>query len=115
RSATFRRQVLRIAVAPYVSVRLQAAPTPLPREVRAKTEFAHKDGRIVANIDITPLDNDVELIAHELEHVIEQLDDIVLAAQAARPNTGVRASGTTGVFETKRATRIGQKVAQEVP
>ena len=114
RSATFRGQVLRIATAPYLSVHLQAAPTALPREMRAKTAFARKDGRMIANIDITPLDNDVELIAHEIEHVVEQLDDIDLAAQAARPNTGVRASRTSGVFETTRATRIGQKVAQEV-
>jgi hypothetical protein len=114
RSATFRRQVLRIAMAPHLTVRLEVAGTPWPKSVRAKTEFARKDGRLTANIDITPQNGDVELIAHELEHVIEQLDDVDLAAQAARAHTGVRTSGTAGVvFETTRATQIGKKVAQE--
>jgi hypothetical protein len=115
RSATFRRQVLRIAMAPSLRVRLEVAGTPWLKTLPAKTEFARKDGRLVVDIDITPLNKEVELIAHELEHVIEQLDDVDLAAQAARAHTGVRTSGTAGViYETTRAIRIGKKVAQEV-
>jgi hypothetical protein len=57
----------------------------------------------------------VELIAHELEHVIEQLDQIDLASLAALRDTGVRhAQGEGVVFETARATQVGLKVTREV-
>ena len=45
-----------------------------------------------------------ELIAHEFEHVIEQLDGVDLAAHAALPHTGVTSIGhSTDIFETMRA------------
>lgn len=115
RSPTFRRQLLRIAGVPQLIVQLQTV-RPWTREARATTEFIRKlDGRFVARIDISPMDNDVELIAHELEHVIEQLDEIDLAAKAARANSGVRRSTTSGtLFETTRAAHIGLQVAHEV-
>jgi hypothetical protein len=55
----------------------------------------------------------VELVAHELEHVIEQLDRIDLPSKAALPDSGVH-SLAGNMFETTRATRVGLKVAQEV-
>ena len=46
---------------------------------------------------IPPVDDHVELIAHELEHVIEQLDDIDLRTLAKVPSSGVQAlRGTRG-------------------
>lgn len=56
---------------------------------------------------------DVESLAHELEHIIEQLDGVDLAAQARRPYTGVTAIGAAA-FETERAQRTGRCVADEV-
>lgn len=52
----------------------------------------------------------VELIAHELEHVIEQLDEVELVASERH---GVRETGA-GLFETSRAIYIGRKVWREV-
>ena len=116
RSPTFRRQVLRVAGAQQLTVQLRTAPPPWPHGVRAITQFVRNaNGQLSASIDITPMNNDVELIAHELEHVIEQLDDVDLSAKAGRPNSGVRATTEGGVlFETTRAARVGIQVSQEV-
>ena len=55
----------------------------------------------------------VELIAHELEHVLEQLDDVNLTQLAQGP--GVSSYGHEGSrsFETARARQIGLDVAAE--
>jgi len=53
--------------------------------------------------------------SHEIEHVIEQLDDVDLAAQARLPDTGVHSvSADSHVYETARALRVGLKVTEEV-
>jgi hypothetical protein len=54
----------------------------------------------------------MELLAHELEHIIEQLDGIDLAAKAAVARSGVREC-VDGSFETSRAVRVGTLVALE--
>ena len=60
-------------------------------------------------------DDDVELIAHEMEHVIEQLDEIDLPSLADLPDTGVHHTLSAGVtFETSRAAQTGLRVAREV-
>ena len=56
-----------------------------------------------------------ELIAHEFEHIIEQLDGVDLAAHAAQRHTGVFAIGhRRDIFETMRAKRAGRKVVSEL-
>jgi hypothetical protein len=66
-------------------------------------------------IYLSRLDDPVELIAHELEHVIEQLDHVDLPSRAALPGTGVRRTvSPDGAFETTRASQTGLRVAQEV-
>ena len=56
-----------------------------------------------------------ELIAHEFEHIIEQLDGVDLAAHAAQRHTGVTAIGHRhDIFETMRAKRAGLKVVSEL-
>jgi len=115
RSQTFRRQCQRIAHAPHVTVALQRARLPMPGGVRARTQMVRADAGMYAAIHIPALDDDVELIAHEVEHIIEQLDEIDLAAAASRTNTGVVASAKDQpVFETRRATQVGLNVAREV-
>ena len=55
----------------------------------------------------------IELIAHEFEHIIEQLDGLDLSRLARlAPAT----AWTTGrvMFETQRATQMGRVVAAEV-
>jgi hypothetical protein len=116
RSPTFRRQMLRIAAATQLTVRLQSAPPSSHPGLRATTEFVRKaNGKLLANVDIVWSSNGVELIAHELEHIIEQLDGVDLVGKASRPNSGVYATGDGGdLFETTRAKRVGLQVAREV-
>ncbi len=63
---------------------------------------------------VTVPHGDVEMIAHELEHIIEQLDEVDLAQKARRSRSGVRATdGGRSVFETTRALHVGLRVVQE--
>jgi hypothetical protein len=116
RSPTFRRQCARIAQAPRMLVVLQWFQPRSSDHARARTVLSRtRDGRDLATVAIRTLDDPVELIAHELEHVIEQLDGVDLAAQLRRHDSGVYATGDSGgVFETTRAKRIGVQVAREV-
>jgi hypothetical protein len=72
-----------------------------------------RDGVLYAEIQIAPLNDHVELIAHEIEHVIEQLDGVDLTLHASL--RGAAASRTDdGAFETIRAVRTGLAVTREV-
>jgi hypothetical protein len=111
RSPTFRGQLLRIATAPRLTIDLDVVPHIVG--ARAVTRMVrHADG-LAARAQVSQFDDVVELIAHELEHVIEQIDGVDLAADAGQPGSGVRATGPM-TFETVRAKRIGVIVAQEV-
>jgi hypothetical protein len=115
-SATFRRQCVRIEGEPRLTIELRIATSPSRADIRAKTEITrHPRGHLRAAIEIFPLHNNVELIAHEIEHVIEQLDEVDLASRARLPGTGVHSlSAESNVFETTRAVRVGLKVTEEV-
>lgn len=116
RSATFRRQCLRIAHTPDLVVQLESRRIAVTgSHVRAETRITRQGGRMTAIIQLLRLDDPVELIAHEIEHVIEQLDGVDLHARAAATDGGVRVrTGDDPVFETTRATRAGLLVAAEV-
>ena len=116
RSATFRRQCLRIAHAADLVVQLESRRVSAgARDVRAETRITRAGGRVTATIQLLSLDDPVELIAHEIEHIIEQLDGVDLHARAAVTDSGVRLrAGRQPVFETTRATRVGLAVAAEV-
>jgi hypothetical protein len=110
RSAMFRRQCLRLAAASDLSVAVRIMH-PLTGGPRARTQISRVEDRLVAAVEINPLGDFTELLAHELEHVIEQLDGIDLAIKASVANSGVR-SCVDG-FETSRAVRVGSLVALE--
>jgi hypothetical protein len=112
RSPMFRRQCLRLAAAPHLAVVVRMLH-PFAAGPHARTQISQTaDGRVVAAVEINPLGDFTELLAHELEHVIEQLDGIDLKAKAAVAESGVRNS-VGGTFETSRAVRIGSVVAFE--
>jgi hypothetical protein len=113
RSPTFRRQCVRLAHAPEVAILLQTLHPYAPGDARARTTIAREAGnRLVATVAIRALDDLPELIAHEIEHVIEQIDGVDLRVQSLLPGTGVR-SCRDGSFETIRAVRVGVRVAEE--
>jgi Tol biopolymer transport system component len=89
-------------------------PEDLPRRPssRARTVLARKDSSLVsANVYLTPSLDAPELIAHELEHILEQLDGVDLQAQAG--NDAVW-KADDGAFETRRAIEAGRRVAREI-
>ena len=114
-SATFRRQCLRIAQAPHMTVRVEPVNGAMPRGMRAHMRILRHGSQRFALVEIPPLDDAVELIAHEIEHVVEQLDGVDLRSHAARSNSSVRIFGADETkFETKRARLVGLLVAEEV-
>lgn len=112
RSPMFRRQCLRLTAAPHLTVVVRMLH-PLAGGARARSTISPVDDRrIAAVVEINPLGDFMELFAHELEHVIEQLDGIDLAAKASVARSGVRGC-VDGSFETSRAVRVGATVAVE--
>jgi hypothetical protein len=114
RSPTFRRQCRRIAAADGVAIVLRHSLTPESR-FRATTRLITTSEGLVAYVNLsgTGGHDPVELIAHELEHVIERLDGVDLRRLADLPRTRVHVRDG-GAFETLRAQRTGLLVAREV-
>ncbi len=110
-SPTFRRQCQRLMDPRLLSILLRHE---MLRGARALTEVTPINGQLSAVVRLGHGDDYVELIAHEFEHVIEQLDGVDLRARAELPGTGVSECGPKpSSFETVRAIRAGLKVAQE--
>jgi hypothetical protein len=114
RSDTFRRQCARIAGARDVQITVHLG---LPWNVgraRAATHVARSGVEIRAEIYLPRFNDAIELLAHELEHVIEQLDGVNLREQTRRAGTTTTLIHQDGVYETQRAVHTGRTVAQEV-
>ena len=114
-SPTFRRQCARIGRATDLEVVVQRGLLAANAKEGALTRMVRgAKGGIEADVLIDALGDPVLLIAHEFEHIIEQLDGVDLAAMAARSATGVSARPDGGQYETERAVAAGRRVAQEV-
>lgn len=112
-SPTFEGQLRRIATAPGVAVYVDIVARVMG--ARARTRMVRETDGLTAWIEVARLDNVVELIAHEVEHVIEQIDRIDLAGGAGMADSGIYSVSARGTaFETVRAARAGVSVAREV-
>jgi hypothetical protein len=112
-SPTFRSQWDRLGREPklYVRVRLDARLD--DSSLRARTVVRRaEDQTVVALVDIRVFGDRAELLGHEIEHVIEQLEGLNLP-QLAGASRGVWETHR-GVFETERAIRAGQRVFKEM-
>jgi hypothetical protein len=109
-SPTFRDQCRKLAAAG-ASMIVQPASS---REMwRAQTRIRRTDdGATIAFARVRPCTDSVELIAHELEHVVEYLEGIKFLMEARRAGSRVKLSG--GAYETQRAIDAGRRAAQEV-
>ena len=67
---------------------------------------------IHAEVHLPPGSNLTELVAHEFEHVIEQIEGINLRKLAGKKDSGVR-EVEGKAFETDRAQKAGLVVAAE--
>jgi hypothetical protein len=114
-SAMFRRQCQRIANRSDLLVRVVLTNAGSPW-TRARTNITREpDGMLVATVEVRAREDHVELIAHEFEHIIEQLDGIDLPSRSRLGSTGVsRATADPNAFETERAKRVGVMVSMEV-
>jgi hypothetical protein len=115
-SATFRKQCQRLAEA-HAIVILSAFTLPKAKSAKARISVT-SDGSVIARVDVPLNARTLELVAHELEHVLEQVDGVNLAIQAALSRSltlpsdvAVRLPG--GEFETRRAIEAGLRVAAE--
>jgi hypothetical protein len=115
KSATFRRQWDTISASRFIRVTI-VLPLGMqdPGSSRARTEISHYAyGAIRARIEMPNTTDLTELLAHEFEHVVEQLEGVDLRALARRHEEGV-VEVRTGVFETARARAAGLQVYREV-
>ena len=115
RSSTFRRQCHRLANTPELTVNLLTTASARDIRLRARTRIVRKPVGLIATIEFLQLADAPELIAHEIEHIIEQLDGIDLAARASVAASGVHLrDGPDALYETERAKRVGLTVAADM-
>ena len=111
-SPIFRRQCRRLAGASHLRVNLLLEELSRRPSYRARAAMEYRSGLLVSvTIHLTSFDEPVELIAHELEHVLEQLDGVDLEADV---RTGTVWKREDGAFETRRAIEVGRRVARDV-
>ena len=116
RSPTFRRQWTRLARATSLAIDVSCEVSG-ERGAAARTIIRRELGvPVAARVIIVHGPRAAELIAHELEHVIEQLDGVDLDQKSDVRGSGVRHinGGQGAAFETTRAIETGLRVAEDV-
>jgi len=113
-SSTLRRQCAAIAAASTRAHLVIQVARPDMASCRARASFAWTSaGRLDVRIDVPFTRDFPELIAHELEHVVEQIEGLNLRRLSEQPASGVEGVAT-GTFETARARDAGRRAALEV-
>jgi hypothetical protein len=108
-SATFRQQCRRLGGQRGLIVTVSANMPRPGASARATTTMTRRGRQMFAEIILqSPFDH-VELIAHEIEHVIEQLDGVKLRTTACEGSRNA-----PGVYESCRGVEAGRRVAREV-
>jgi len=111
-SLTFRRQCAKLAEHPPVTVSIDlAAGVRNTRGARATVQRRGARLEVAIQVDLRQPERFVEHIAHELEHVLEQIDGTDLPRLARQGVDGVIAEAAR--YETARAQAIGRAVAGE--
>lgn len=117
RAPTFRHQVARLASAPALDVTVERAPIPRTATWQAQTAMTRVAGHLRSADVLVPTGQEllvVEMLAHEFEHILEQLDGVDLKRWAGRAGVyRLGASSHDGPFETERARQVGRLVAGE--
>ena len=111
-SPRFRQQCRTLAAAPRLRANITMSFGQPIGTSRARTAFRQTQaGGLDAQIEIRSASDMSELLGHEFEHLIEQLDGVDLSAMV---RGGEARRLTDGAFETERAIAAGQQVAGEV-
>jgi hypothetical protein len=111
RSASFRAQCARIAEADHLRVTVRINPS-MPSRCRAFTIVQRHGRRIRADVHLPPSSDHAELLAHEFEHILEQIEGLDLRRLSRLKASGVFETDYA-VFETERAQTAGRIVRQE--
>ncbi len=114
-SPTLRDEYDRIAASPHVRVWVAPLHEGLINST-ARTTFGRSSGVLMARVEVvSPLREFefAEMLAHEFEHVLEQVEGVRLDALAGKHATGV-SKFSDGAFETDRAHQVGRAAAVEV-
>ena len=112
-SETFRAQCEKIAAAPQAHIEIKIMPS-IAQGSRAFSSIKRSQGQLEITIQLVPMPPNlyVELIGHEFEHILEQIEGVDLRALASKPKSKVYRL-YSGSFETDRALRAGHTVAYE--
>jgi hypothetical protein len=110
RSPRFRAQWKTLVAARHVRIAVRLDLKSRPYRARSIVTH-HRYGMIVALVELPPFGDHVELIAHEFEHIVEQLEGVKLQGLANNRPAGVHVAGHG--FETERAHQVGLQVARE--
>jgi hypothetical protein len=113
RSPSFRRQCARLAEQRDVMLEIELARGVQRDPARTRITRNERGRDAVAQVEWRQPGRYVEHIAHELEHVLEQMDGTDLRRLARQGVHGVVGAGS-GEYETARAQAIGLAVAREV-
>jgi hypothetical protein len=116
RSRTLREQCERIAAARHVRVAIATVPpSTFDAQMRARaTARRYESGLLTVFIEL-PISTDLaELLGHELEHVIEFIDQVDLQMMAREQRGGVTQRTRDGAYETQRAFDAGRAAAAEI-
>jgi hypothetical protein len=111
RSPTFRSQCARIRDAGNLRVTV-VIDTDIPSHCRAFSVIQRQGGRIRAEVHLPPSTDHSELLAHEFEHILEQIEGLDLRTLARIKGSGVR-EVQDDLFESDRAQSAGRIVVAE--
>jgi len=111
RSETIRRQCEELAAARAVVVLEWGAM--VDSQSHARTAMEVRDGVVVASVKLPPIGDNIVLMAHELQHVIEQTRGLDLRAEAKRAGSGVWQS-FGNYYETQAAVDVSRRVEEEL-
>jgi hypothetical protein len=112
RSPTFRRQLQQLRRAPRVRMAISYGDLSIWHVLRAEsTMYRYEWGAMKVDTRLYTVRDIVDVIAHELEHVCEQIEGLDVKTLARQRHSGVYNTG--GHYETQRAVLTGRQVARE--
>src|SRR5690242_7107992 len=112
RSPTFRGQLEELRHTPHFRMTVSYGNLSIWHVLRAESHVEkYEFGAVRVDTRLYTAQDIVEVIAHELEHVCEQIEGIDVRKLAHQRGSGV--SDVGGHYETKRAVMAGRQVAQE--
>ena len=112
RSETFRQQCQRLDI-PHLSVQIRTDPQISERPYRARTIITRSTTGTIAWVSLAAFGDPTEWLAHEFEHIIEQLDGVDVPQLAGLSRRDAWCTGEN-MFETARAIQAGRRVLREV-